>query len=560
MRLPRKTKFIFITGGVVSALGKGIIAASLGLLLKSRGLRVTIQKFDPYINVDPGTMNPYQHGEVYVTDDGAETDLDIGHYERFIDVSLSAKNSTTTGQIYNEVISKERRGEYLGVTVQIIPHITDEIKKRIKSAAFDQFENDIVITEVGGTVGDIESLPFLEGIRQFCLELGPNRTMIIHVTLVPYIEGSGELKTKPTQHSVMRLREIGLQPDIIICRSEKRLNQSIKDKIGLFCNVRPSAVLEGRDVSTIYEVPLLLEKEKLADLVIKRFRLKCKDPDLSKWTAFVKNIKNPKGNVTIGVCGKYTTLHDAYKSIIESFVHAGVENEVKVNIRWLESETITRENAGELLKDLHGLLVPGGFGDRGIEGKVNAIEYVRNNNIPFFGICLGLQCAVIEFARNVCNLQNANSREFHSKIKHNVIDLMPNQRSIVDKGATMRLGTYPCVVKEDSLTHNAYNKIVIKERHRHRYEVNNDYKPILSERGMAFTGLSPDENLVEIIEVEDHPWFVGCQFHPELKSRATKAHPLFRDFVKAAKTYKEESNGLVQSFGKEVDSLTADTE
>lgn len=560
MRIPRKTKFIFVTGGVVSALGKGVAAASLGLLLKSRGLRVTIQKFDPYINVDPGTMNPYQHGEVYVTDDGAETDLDLGHYERFIDISLSAKNSTTTGQIYNEVIGKERRGEYLGDTVQVIPHITDEIKNKIKSAAIDQFENDIVITEVGGTVGDIESLPFLEGIRQFCLEMGPNRTMIIHVTLVPYLEGSGELKTKPTQHSVMRLREIGLQPDILICRSGRHLDQSIKDKIGLFCNVHPSAVLEGKDASTIYEVPLLLEKENLAGLVIKRFRLKCKDPDLSKWSTFVKNIKNPKGNVTIGVCGKYTTLHDAYKSIIESFVHAGVENDVKVKIRWLESETITRENAEERLKDLHGLLVPGGFGDRGIEGKVNAIEYVRNNNIPFFGICLGLQCAVIEFARNVCNLQNANSREFSAKVKHNVIDLMPNQRSVVDKGATMRLGTYPCVVREDSLTYDAYGKIVIKERHRHRYEVNNDYKPVLAERGMAFTGLSPDENLVEIIEVEDHPWFVGCQFHPELKSRATKSHPLFREFVKAAKKHKSGDNGKLQSLGSEVDSLTAGTD
>lgn len=558
MKAPKKTKFVFVTGGVVSALGKGIVAASLGLLLKSRGLRVTIQKFDPYINVDPGTMNPYQHGEVYVTDDGTETDLDIGHYERFIDVSLSAKNSTTTGQIYNEVIGKERRGEYLGATVQVIPHITDEIKRKILLASIDNIENDVVITEVGGTVGDIEGLPFLEAIRQFCLEMGPRRTMIIHVTLIPYLKNSGEHKTKPTQHSVMRLREIGLQPDVLICRTESKMQQDIRDKIGLFCSVLPTSVLEARNVSTIYEVPLLLEKEKLADLVLKRFRIKCKDPDLSKWNSFVKSIKNPQGEVIIGVCGKYTMLHDAYKSIIESFVHAGVENDLNVKIRWLESESITQDKAAEYLKGIHGLLVPGGFGERGIEGKVNAIQYVRVNNIPFLGICLGLQCAIIEYARNVCNLPKANSREFTAKVKHNVIDLMPYQRSVVDKGATMRLGAYPCVLKEETLAHNAYKKIVIKERHRHRYEVNNDYKPVLSEQGMVFSGLSPDENLVEIIEVEDHPWFVGCQFHPELKSRATKAHPLFRDFVKAAKSYKTEEKSEKKPFEEEIGSIVAD--
>jgi len=560
MKLPKKTKFIFITDGVVSSLGKGIAAASLGLLLKSRGLKVTIQKFDPYINVDPGTMNPYQHGEVYVTDDGAETDLDLGHYERFIDVSLSAKNNTTTGQIYNEVISKERRGEYLGSTVQVIPHITDEIKRRITLTAVDRFEYDVVITEVGGTVGDIESLPFLEAIRQFYLEMGPRRIMIIHVTLVPFIESSGELKTKPTQHSVMRLREIGLQPDILLCRTDRPLQKGIREKIGLFCNVSPSSVLEARNTSIIYEVPLLFEKECLGDLVIKKLRLKCKEPDLSKWRIFVDNIKNPENEVTIGICGKYTALRDAYKSIIESFVHAGVENGVKVNVRWLDSELITEENAGEMLNGIHGLLVPGGFGDRGIEGKINAIKYVRLNNMPFFGICLGMQCAVIEFARNECKLDNANSREFAPKTKHNVIDLMPDQKSVVNKGATMRLGAYPCVLKEDTHSHTAYRKIVIKERHRHRYEVNNEYKPVFTERGMVFAGLSPDENLVEIIEVEDHPWFVGCQFHPELKSRATKAHPLFRDFVKAAKAYKEGKLAEVQTLEKRVDSITADAE
>ncbi|MFC1553640.1 CTP synthase [candidate division KSB1 bacterium] len=538
MRIPKKTRFIFFTGGVVSALGKGIAAASLGLLLKSRGLRVTIQKFDPYINVDPGTMNPYQHGEVYVTDDGTETDLDLGHYERFIDVSLSTRNSTTSGQVYNEVIGKERRGEYLGSTVQVIPHITDEIKKRIILAAFDIDEYDVVITEVGGTVGDIEGLPFLEAIRQFCMEMGPRRTMIVHVTLVPYLESAGELKTKPTQHSVMRMREIGLQPDVLLCRTDQPLELEMRKKIGLFCNVKTDAVLEAKNVSTIYEVPLLLEKEGLGDLVTKKLVLRCKNPNLNKWNTFVENIKNPGGEVNIGICGKYTALHDAYKSIIESFIHAGEENDVKVNVHWLESEDIKDDNAGNMMKDMHGLLVPGGFGDRGIEGKVKAIKYVRENKIPFFGICLGLQCAVIEFARNVCELKNANSREFSQKVRFNVIDLMPEQRKIVDKGATMRLGAYPCVLKEKTLAHKAYNDIVIKERHRHRYEVNNDFKDVLGKNGMVFAGVSPDENLVEIIEVKHHPWFVGCQFHPELKSRATKAHPLFREFIKAAKEYK----------------------
>jgi len=558
MKIPKKTRFIFVTGGVVSSLGKGIASASLGLLLKSRGLRVTIQKFDPYINVDPGTMNPYQHGEVYVTDDGAETDLDIGHYERFIDVSLSTKSSTTTGQVYNTVISRERRGEYLGSTVQVIPHITDEIKQRIVQAAVNQYDYDVVITEVGGTVGDIESLPFLEAIRQFCFEMGPRRTLLIHVTLIPYIETSGELKTKPTQHSVMRLREIGLQPDILLCRTERPLTKDMKAKIGLFCNVPTVAVLEARNTPIIYEIPLLLENEHFGDLVTKRLLLKCKEPDLGKWRAFVNSIKNPNGEVSIGVCGKYTALRDAYKSIIESFVHAGVENDVKVNVLWLDSEKITETNAREVLHGIDGVLVPGGFGDRGIEGKINAITYAREQKLPFFGICLGMQCAVIEFARNVCKMNCANSTEFNPKTKYNVIDLLPEQRSIVNKGATMRLGAYPCVLKEGSKSHKAYGKIVIKERHRHRYELNNDFKPILTEQGLVIAGFSPDETLVEMIEIEDHPWFVGCQFHPELKSRATKAHPLFRDFVKAAKEYKERKSGIPVHKEKQADSVKAE--
>ncbi|MFC1556636.1 CTP synthase [candidate division KSB1 bacterium] len=543
MKPPKQTRFIFITGGVVSSLGKGIAAASLGLLLKSRGKKVTIQKFDPYINVDPGTMNPYQHGEVYVTEDGAETDLDLGHYERFIDVSLSAKNSTSTGQVYSEVITKERKGEYLGSTVQVIPHITDEIKRRIYAVCSSHNDYDIVITEVGGTVGDIESLPFLEAIRQFCMELGSRRTMIIHLTLVPFIESTGELKTKPTQHSVMRLREIGLLPDLLLCRTEQPLNQALREKIGLFCNVSPNAVLEAREASTIYEVPLLLEKEHMADIVIKKLRIKCDKPSLNQWKEFVSKIHNPEGEITIGVCGKYTALHDAYKSIIESFVHAGVKNGVKVIIDWIDSEKITDGNAAEMLNGIHGLLIPGGFGHRGVEGKVRAVKYVRENNIPFFGICLGMQCAVIEFARNVCDLKKANSSEFNSKSKYPVIDLMPDQRHITTKGATMRLGAYPCVLKEGTLSHEAYGEIVIRERHRHRYEFNNDFIETLKSHGMEFAGMSPDEKLVEIIEVKDHPWFVSCQFHPELKSRAVRAHPLFREFIRAAKKYCEGING-----------------
>ena len=531
-------KYIFVTGGVVSSLGKGIAAASLGLLLKSRGLRVTIQKFDPYINVDPGTMNPFQHGEVYVTDDGAETDLDLGHYERFLDVSTTRQNNATTGQIYYEVISKERRGDYLGATVQVIPHITDEIKKRI-SALGSTGKYDVIISEIGGTVGDIESLPFLEAIRQFTLSRGHRNVMNIHVTLVPYIRSAGELKTKPTQHSVKMLLEIGVQPDILICRSEKHLSRELREKIALFCNVETDSVIEGRDVQSIYEVPLVFEKERLPHIVIEKLNLKCGASDLRRWTRFVNRIKHPNGKVTVAVCGKYTDLLDAYKSITEAFMHAGADNDVKVEIRWIKAEDIEHEGAERHLKDVAGLLVPGGFGERGVEGKIEAIRYVREHQIPFFGICLGLQCAVIEFARHVCGLKGAHSTEFR-KTKNNVIDLMMDQKGVKNMGGTMRLGAYPCILAKGSKAFKAYRKDLVSERHRHRYEVNNKFRKKLTEGGMVFSGVSPDNSLVEIIELAGHPWFVAGQFHPELKSRAINPHPLFRDFVKAAKEYKQE--------------------
>jgi len=532
-------KYIFITGGVVSSLGKGISAASLGLLLKARGLRVTIQKFDPYINVDPGTMNPFQHGEVYVTDDGAETDLDLGHYERFLDVSMARQNNATTGQIYYEVISKERRGDYLGATIQVIPHITDEIKRRISGLA-GTGKYDVIITEVGGTVGDIESLPFLEAIRQFTLHVGHRNALNIHVTLVPYIKSAGELKTKPTQHSVKTLLEIGLQPDVLICRSEKHLSRELREKIALFCNVEPEAVIEGQDVQSIYEVPLVFERERLAEIVIEKLNLKCTSADLRRWTRFVNRVKHPNGRVTIAVCGKYTDLLDAYKSITEAFVHAGAENDVAVEVRWVKAEDIERSGAEQYLGDVAGLLVPGGFGERGVEGKIEAIRYVREHNVPFLGICLGLQCAVIEFARNVCKLKSSNSTEF-KKTKNNVIDLMMDQKGVKIMGGTMRLGAYPCILAKGTKAHKAYRKELIYERHRHRYEVNNRFRKKLTDGGMVLSGLSPDNSLVEIIELENHPWFVAGQFHPELKSRAVDAHPLFRDFVKAAKEYTKES-------------------
>lgn len=533
----KKVKYIFVTGGVVSSLGKGITAASLGLLLKSRGYRVTIQKFDPYINVDPGTMSPFQHGEVYVTDDGAETDLDLGHYERFLDINTTRYNNTTAGQVYYEVITKERRGDYLGATVQVIPHITDEIKKRVTFLG-KSGDYDIVITEIGGTVGDIESQPFIEAMRQLMLSFGRKNSICIHVTLVPYISASGELKTKPTQHSVKSLLEMGIQPDLIVCRSEKKLPKEIKSKIALFCNVQSNEVISAYDTSSIYEVPLILQKEKLDELVLEKLHLNLGKLNINQWVDFVDRIKKPEDEVNIGICGKYVILPDAYKSIIETFVHAGAENKLKVNLIWLNAEDFEYKDPAEMLKNVHGLLVPGGFGERGIEGKIIAIKYARENKIPFFGICLGMQCAVIEFARNVCGLKDANSTEFR-KTKQNVIDLMPEQRKIKDLGGTMRLGAYPCNVEKGTKAYEAYKTELISERHRHRYEVNNKFRKMLSDHGMIFSGISPDGNLVEMIELKDHPWFLGCQFHPELKSRALRAHPLFREFTKAAYQFKK---------------------
>jgi CTP synthase len=538
MSSKNKVKFVFVTGGVVSSLGKGITASSLGLLLKQRGYRVTIQKFDPYINVDPGTMNPFQHGEVYVTDDGAETDLDLGHYERFLDVNMSKANNTTTGQVYHDVITKERRGDYLGATVQVIPHITDEIKHRmIKLSELGQY--DIIITEIGGTVGDIESLPFIEAMRQLMLQFGRKNTMNIHVTLVPYIASAGEVKTKPTQHSVKNLLELGIQPDVLICRSEKKLSKELRDKIALFCNVDTKSVISNYDSSSIYEVPLVLYKEKFDLIVLDRLHLPERKIKLEEWETLVQRIKSPERKVEIALCGKYVEHMDAYKSIMESFVHAGAENNAKVAVRSISAEQLEVDSPENYLKGVSGILVPGGFGERGIEGKINAIRFARENKIPFFGICLGLQCAVIEFARNVCGISKSNSAEF-KKNKYNVIDLMPDQKNVKNMGATMRLGAYPCSLSEGTAAIKAYKTDYISERHRHRFEVNNKFRNVLSDHGLVFSGLSPDKELVEIIEYPDHPWFLGCQFHPELKSRATKAHPLFREFVKASLKYSEE--------------------
>jgi len=531
-------KYIFITGGVASSLGKGIAASSVGLLLKSRGLNVIMQKLDPYINVDPGTMNPFQHGEVFVLDDGSETDLDLGHYERFIDINLSAVNNVTSGQVYKNVIDRERSGDYLGATVQVIPHITNEIKSRIRKVADIQKNVDVVITEIGGTVGDIESQPFLEAIRQMRIEEERGNVLFIHLTLVPYLEAAGELKTKPTQHSVKALREIGIQPDILICRSPKPLTKGIKNKIGLFCNVVPEAVIEDLDCETIYEVPLLFHQEMLDNLIVHYMNLWCKDLDLSDWRKIVNKIKHPSESVKIAISGKYIQLKDAYKSIMESFIHAGVENDAKVELVWVSSEDVKKNGADRYFSEIDGLLIPGGFGERGIEGKIEAIEYVRENNIPFFGICLGMQCAVIEFARNVCGLDGANSSEFEPKTPHPVIHLMESQKKTSIKGATMRLGAYPCILRAETRSISAYMEREISERHRHRYEFNNDYRKTLKSKGLVFAGLSPDDELVEIIELKKHPWFVGVQFHPELKSRPNKAHPLFRDFVKSALEHK----------------------
>jgi len=541
MSRKKKVKFIFITGGVVSSLGKGITASSLGLLLKQRGFSVTIQKFDPYINVDPGTMSPFQHGEVYVTDDGAETDLDLGHYERFLDVNMTRANNTTTGQVYNEVITKERRGDYLGATVQVIPHITDEIKRKLVRLS-ELGDYEVIITEIGGTVGDIESLPFIEAIRQHMLEFGRANSMVIHVTLVPYIASAGEVKTKPTQHSVKNLLELGIQPDVLICRSEKKLPREIREKIALFCNVDSRAVISAYDVHSIYEVPLVLHKEKLDTLIANRLHLPERKIKLDEWENFVGGIKNPTREVEIAVCGKYITHLDAYKSIMEAFTHSGAENQVRVKMKPVNAEDCESDNFEDLLKGVSGVLVPGGFGERGIEGKIKAIRFAREHKIPFFGICLGLQCAVVEFARNVCGMKNANSSEF-KKTKYNVIDLMPDQKDVKDKGATMRLGAYPCVIQDKTKSYEAYKTNYISERHRHRYEVNNKFRRKLIDNGLILSGLSPDKELVEMIELKDHPWFVACQFHPELKSRATNAHPLFREFIRAAIDYSIDKNG-----------------
>lgn len=537
MGYKKKVKYIFVTGGVVSSLGKGITAASLGLLLKQRGYSVTIQKFDPYINVDPGTMNPFQHGEVYVTDDGAETDLDLGHYERFLDVDMTRNNNTTTGKVYNEVITKERRGDFLGATVQVIPHITDEIKGRMRALA-ETGKYDIVITEIGGTVGDIESLPFIESMRQLMLEFGRKNAISIHVTLVPYIEAAGEVKTKPTQHSVKSLLELGIQPNVLVCRSTNKLHKDLREKIALFCNVEKECVISNYDCATIYEVPLVLFEQNLDRIVLKKLKLPDIHINLTDWQEMVKRIKEPQGAVNIALCGKYVENKDAYKSISEAFVHAGSENSVKVNVKFVKAEEIEKKGGESLFKGFDGILIPGGFGERGIEGKIAAIKYARENNVPLFGICLGMQCAVVEFARNVCGIADANSAEFVEN-NYNVIHIMSDQLKVKQKGGTMRLGAYPCNLKKGTKAFMAYKKSKISERHRHRYEVNNKFRKTLEEHGMIISGLSPDESLVEMMELENHPWFVGCQFHPELKSRATFAHPLFRDFVKAAKEYSE---------------------
>jgi len=542
------TKYIFVTGGVVSALGKGISAASLGRLLKSRGLKVSIQKFDPYLNVDPGTMSPYQHGEVFVTGDGAETDLDLGHYERFIDVNLSQNNNVTTGMIYGRVIRKERKGDYLGATVQVIPHITDEIKNSIKRVG-EEGNFDVVITEIGGTVGDIESLPFMEAIRQLKGDLGRENIFYLHCTLISYLKTASELKTKPTKNSVKELRGIGIQPDAIICRSDRELTQEVKDKIALFCDIDKSAVIQMVDVEHIYEVPLDLEEEKLPDLVINHLQLKdkVKSPELEGWEDLVYKLKHLDNTLNIGIVGKYVELPDAYLSISEALTHAGIKNNSEINIDWIcseEFEDLSEDHQKEELKDLDGIIVPGGFGERGIEGKLDAVKFARENKVPFFGICLGMQCAVIEFSRNKAGLKDANSSEFAEETENPVIDLMLDQQDIEDMGGTMRLGLYPCKLDKDSKSFSAYQEEVIYERHRHRYEFNNHFRDVLQENGLKIAGLSPDDRLVEIIEIPDHPWFVGVQFHPEFTSRPNRPQPLFVDFIGAALTEKQTRGGL----------------
>lgn len=548
-RLGQKTKFIFITGGVLSSLGKGLAAASIGALLKARGLKVTVLKLDPYINVDPGTMNPFQHGEVYVTDDGAETDLDLGHYERYLNTSMGKHNNCTSGKIYFEVIKKERRGEYLGGTVQVIPHITDQIKEAILDVVKDN--EDVAIIEIGGTVGDIEGLPFLEAIRQLKFDLGKENVLYIHLTLIPFIKASGELKTKPTQHSVKELRSIGIQPDIILCRSEYELSKEIKAKISLFCNVEEDAVFCAKDVEFIYEVPLWFYQEGIDQKIAILLKLPAKNPDLSVWNEIVHKLKNPKGSVKIGIVGKYVNLKDSYKSLHEALVHGGIANDLKVDLKYINSEEITQSNYESMLSDLNGILIPGGFGSRGIEGKILACKYAREHKVPFFGICLGMQCAVIEFARNVLGYKEANSSEFDPNTPYPVIYLMTQWYDVhkkciqkrdehSDKGGTMRLGAYPCHLKENTKAREAYGKELVYERHRHRYEFNMKYAEDFEKHGMIISGLSPDKQLAEIVELKDHPWFIGCQFHPEFKSRPMDPHPLFKAFIKAAKEYKEQ--------------------
>ncbi|MFA9376771.1 MAG: CTP synthase [Lachnotalea sp.] len=529
-------KYVFVTGGVVSGLGKGITAASLGRLLKARGYKVTMQKFDPYINIDPGTMNPIQHGECFVTDDGAETDLDLGHYERFIDESLDKYSNVTTGKIYWSVLSKERRGDFGGGTVQVIPHITNEIKGRFYRNFTDK-ETRIAIIEVGGTVGDIESQPFLESIRQFQHDVGRENAILLHVTLIPYLKASGEMKTKPTQASVKELQGMGIQPDIIVCRSEHPLDQQLRDKIALFCNVPNKHVLQNLDVDILYEAPLAMEAERLAQVACECLHLECPEPDLTEWENMITAWKNPTHEVTVALVGKYIQLHDAYISVVEALKHGGVANSSTVNIKWIDSELVTSENVAELLGDVSGILVPGGFGDRGIDGKIAAIKYARENKVPFLGLCLGMQLAIVEFARNVVGYNDAHSVELHADTTHPVIHLMPDQDGVEDIGGTLRLGSYPCVLDEESKAFELYKETTINERHRHRYEVNNDYRTVLIENGMTLSGISPDGRIVEMIELKEHPWFLGTQAHPELKSRPNRPHPLFKGFIEATLNY-----------------------
>ena len=527
------TKYIFVTGGVVSSLGKGIVAASVGRVLKNRGLKVTLQKFDPYLNVDPGTMSPYQHGEVFVTEDGAETDLDLGHYERFIDVNLGQYSNVTAGRVYSSIIEKERRGDYLGGTVQVIPHVTNEIKSRVLLAG-ESSDADVVITEIGGTTGDIESLPFLEAIRQIRSDLGRENVCFIHCTLLPYIKAAGEMKTKPTQQSVKELRGLGIQPDIIVVRNELALNDELRAKISLFCDIPKQNVIESRDVSNLYQLPVNLKAQKIDDIVLKHFGLTAPEADMTEWLSLVDRVDNLKENVRIALVGKYVELHDAYISVVESLKHAGYKHNAKVKIDWIQSEDITEENVHEYLKDADGILVPGGFGDRGVEGKITTIKYARENNVPFFGICLGMQLAAVEFARNVCGLTGAHSSELDPNTPYPIINLLADQENVVEMGGTLRLGRYPCTLAEGSVAHKEYGEINITERHRHRYEFNNFYRDRLTDKGMVLSGVSPDGKLVEIVEIPEHPWFVAGQFHPEFKSRPEKAHPLFAGFIKAS--------------------------